>query len=72
MKGVIDYIFPVLILHKIHFQEKLIQESQKKKNITFKLPFEKVDDIIKNKNRNQTLKLSKSFYILNYKRNQSI
>ena len=72
MKGVVDFTYPEIILFKIHFQNYSTKEKQFKRNQSFKLPFQKNDEMLKNININKTLNLSKSFNILNLKRNKSI
>ena len=71
MKGVVDFTFPEIILFKIHFENHSTKAKQLIRNKSYKLPFEQKDEILKHMNMNKTLKLSKSFNILNFSRNKS-
>ena len=71
IKSIFDYIFPEIILYKIHIQNKSIHDKYITKNYSFKLPYEKKDEMFKIININKKLELNKSINIINYKRAQS-
>ena len=66
IKGVVDYSFPEVILYKINIESKGIKELQDKRSDSFRIPFEREDNLLKKLNKKKTEKLSKSFSIINF------
>ena len=66
IKGVVDYSFPEVILYKINIESKNIKELQDKRSDSFRIPFEREDNLLKKLNKKKTEKLSKSFSIINF------